>query len=71
MTLIRTAREWLALKIAPWLYVPYREDRDEAFRDLAEVAYLSRDAVWTSPRTLVATALREAGRGKTTHTKEQ
>ena len=56
------AREWLALKIAPWLYVPYREDREEAFRDLAEVAYLSRDAVWTSPRTLVAKALEEARR---------
>lgn len=53
-------REWLALKIAPWLYVPYREDREEAFRDLAEVAYGSRDAIWTSPRTLVDVALREA-----------
>lgn len=52
-------REWLALKIAPWLFVPYREDREEAFRDLAEVAYGSRDAIWTSPRTLVCTALRK------------
>jgi hypothetical protein len=57
-----TKREWVALKIAPSLYVPYREDREEAFRDLAEVAYLSRDAVWTSPRTLVKAALREAAR---------
>lgn len=55
-------RERVALAVAPWLYVPYREDREEAFRDLAEIAYLSRDAVWTSPRTLVRTALEEAGR---------
>lgn len=52
-------REWLALRIAPWLYVPYREEREEAFRELAEVAYGSRDAIWTSPTTLVRTALRE------------
>ena len=62
MAVLRRGREWLALRIAPWLYVPYREDREEAFRDLAEVAYLSRDAVWTSPRTLVKTALAEASR---------
>jgi len=55
-------REWLALKIAPWLYVPYREAREEAFRDLAEVAYGSRDAIWTSPRVLVDVALRERRR---------
>ncbi len=55
-------REWLAFKIAPWVYVPHREEREEAFRDLAEIAYLSRDAVWTSPRVLVRTALREARR---------
>lgn len=59
----RVLREWFALKIAPWLYVPYRQEREEAFRDLAEVAYTSRDAIWTSPRTLVAVALREARRG--------
>lgn len=53
-------REWLAYRIAPWTYVPYREAREEAFRDLAEVAYGSRDAIWTSPRTLVSSALREA-----------
>lgn len=50
-------RSWLALKIAPWLFVPRREERDEAFKMLAEVAYGSRDAVWTSPQTLVRTAL--------------
>jgi hypothetical protein len=50
-------REWLAYRIAPWVYVPYREEREQAFRDLAKVAYLSRDAVWTSPRTLVKAAL--------------
>lgn len=50
-------REWLAYKIAPWVYVPNREAREEAFRDLAEVAYGSRDAVWTSPRVLVHSAL--------------
>jgi len=55
-------REWLAFKIAPWVYVPHREEREEAFRDLAEIAYLSRDAIWTSPRVLVQTALREARR---------
>lgn len=55
-------REWLAYKIAPWVYVPYREDREEAFRDLAEVAYGSREAVWTSPRVLVKTALEYARR---------
>lgn len=55
-------RERIALWIAPSLYVPYREDREEAFRDLAEIAYLSRDAIWTSPRTLVRTALAEAAR---------
>ena len=53
-------REWLAYKIAPWVYVPYREDREEAFRDLAEVAYGSREAVWTSPRVLVKSALESA-----------
>ena len=57
---MRCLREWLAFEIAPWVYVPYREEREEAFRDLAEVGYMSRDAIWTSPRTLVAVALREA-----------
>lgn len=52
-------REWIALKIAPWLFVPYRTEREEAFRDLAAVAYESRDAIWTSPRVLVKTALRK------------
>jgi hypothetical protein len=59
---MKAFRERLALWIAPWLYVPYRDDREEAFKDLAEVAYLSRDAVWTSPRVLVRTALAEASR---------
>jgi hypothetical protein len=57
-----TLRERIALRIAPSLYVPYRHDRDEAFKDLAEIAYLSRDAVWTSPRVLVKTALAEHAR---------
>lgn len=57
--MIKRLRERLALWVAPWLYVPYPEARDEAFRDLALVAYGSRDAVWTSPTTLVKTALRE------------
>lgn len=51
-------REWVALKIAPWLFVPYAKEREEAFRDLAEVAYGSRDAIWTSPRVLVDVALK-------------
>jgi hypothetical protein len=55
-----TLREKIALRIAPWLYVPYREDREEAFKDLAEVAYGSREAVWTSPRVLVKSALNHA-----------
>jgi hypothetical protein len=59
---MRALRERLALWLAPWLYVPHREEREEAFRDLAEVAYLSRDAPWTSPRVLVKTALQVAGR---------
>lgn len=59
---MKRLRERLAYKIAPWVYVPYREDREEAFRDLAEVAYGSRDAAWTSPGVLVKTALREARR---------
>lgn len=40
------------------LEVPDRAaEREEAFRDLAEVAYGDREAVWTSPRTLVKAAL--------------
>jgi len=59
-------REWLAFRIAPWVYVPYREEREEAFRDLAEIAYGSRDAIWTSPRVLVSVALRhEAEQART------
>jgi hypothetical protein len=54
---MRRFREWLAFKIAPWTFVPYREEREEAFKDLAEVAYKSREAVWTSPRVLVKSAL--------------
>jgi hypothetical protein len=57
-------RERIALRIAPWLYLPYREDREEAFRDLAEAAYGDRDVVWTSPRVLVKTALRRAAAGQ-------
>lgn len=59
----RGLRERVALWIAPWLYVPYPEAREDAFRELALVAYGSRDAVWTSPTVLVKTALREARRG--------
>lgn len=59
---MKRLREQLALRIAPWLHVPYREEREEALRDLAEIAYLSRDAVWTSPRVLVHCALTEASR---------
>lgn len=59
---MRAVRERLALWLAPWLYVPHREDREEAFRMLAEVAYGSRDAVWTSPRVLVRTALDQSWR---------
>lgn len=50
-------RNWLALKIAPWLFVPYPEHREEAFKMLAHVAYGSRDAVWTSPTTLARVAM--------------
>lgn len=57
-------RERIALWLAPWLYVPYREDREEAFKTLAEVAYLSRDAAWTSPCVLVKTALEQARIGR-------
>lgn len=60
-----SCREWIALKIAPWLFVPYREDREEAFKMLAEVAYGSRDAVWTSPTVLAECALEYAA-GKRT-----
>ncbi len=55
---MRLFREWLAFKIAPWTFVPYREEREEAFKDLAEVAYGSREAIWTSPGVLVREALR-------------
>jgi hypothetical protein len=37
-------------------------ERDEAFRDLAEVAYGDRDAVWSSPRTLVRVAMEKAAK---------
>lgn len=57
-------REWVAFKVAPWVYVPHRHQRDEAFRDLAEIAYGSRDAIWTSPRTLVHTALQHERHAK-------
>ena len=56
----RRLREALALRIAPWLFVPYREEREEAFRALATVAYGSPDAAWTSPRVLVEVALENA-----------
>lgn len=36
------------------------EQLDEALHDLAEVAYGARDAIWTSPRTLVKAALTQA-----------
>lgn len=61
---VRDVRQRVALWIAPWLFVPYPEAREEAFRELALVAYGSRDAVWTSPTTLVRTALREARNGR-------
>lgn len=57
MSALTRLREWIAFKIAPWVYVPYREAREDAFRELAHVAYGSRDAVWASPMTLVKTAL--------------
>jgi hypothetical protein len=60
MTIINRLRERLAYLIAPWVEIPYREDREEAFRDLAEIAYGRRDAIWTSPRVLVKTAIRES-----------
>lgn len=59
---MKRVREAVALWLAPWLFVPYREDREEAFRILAEVAYGSRDAVWTSPGVLVRCALEHAAR---------
>ncbi len=46
---LRAARERVALWLAPWLYVSYPEAREDASRELAFVAYGSRDAVWTSP----------------------
>lgn len=51
-------REWLAFLIAPWLRVRYSEHYDRALGDLAEVAYGSREAIWTSSTTLVDVALR-------------
>lgn len=63
-SLIAALRERIALWVAPWLFVPHRDAREEAFRDLAEVAYGRRDAIWTSPRTLVYAALREARLGR-------
>jgi hypothetical protein len=33
-------------------------ERDQAFKDLAKIAYGSRDAAWTSPTTLVTNVLR-------------
>ncbi len=56
---VRELREWIAFKIAPWVYVPHRNERDEAFKRLAEIAYGSRDAIWTSPKVLVKVALEE------------
>ena len=40
----------------------YPEAAAEAWKDLAEIAYGSRDAVWTSHRTLVRAALEVYGR---------
>lgn len=57
---LRSFRERVAFAIAPWVYVPHREEREEAFKMLAEVAYGSRDAVWTSPKVLVKSALEYA-----------
>jgi hypothetical protein len=54
----RRFREWLAYRIAPWTFVPYREEREEAFRWLAGIAYGSPDAAWTSPRVLAESAVR-------------
>jgi hypothetical protein len=62
---VRRVRERVALWLAPWLYVPYREEREEAFGMLSTVAYGSREAVWTSPRVLVFRALAvERARGR-------
>lgn len=59
-------REWLALRIAPWLGRRYEREWEEALGTLAEIAYGSRKAVWTSPRVLVKAALEET-RFRSTH----
>lgn len=46
---------------------PRRPDDEEAFAILADYAYGSADAVWTSPTVLVQTALTKA-RGRTPRT---
>lgn len=61
---LQILRERIAFWIAPWLQRRYSEQYDRAFADLAEVAYGKRDAIWTSPTTLVHVALREARMGR-------
>jgi hypothetical protein len=51
-------REALALRMAPWLY--RAPDLDDALSTLSALAYGSPDAVWTSHRVLVRTALEVA-----------
>lgn len=58
--MISRLRKKVALWICPDLYVPYAYDREEAFKDLAEAAWGDRETVWTSPRALVAAALKKA-----------
>jgi len=38
---IRRFREWLALRIAPWLYVPYPREREQAFQPRTGTSTLS------------------------------
>lgn len=64
MTRLVRLRERVAYTVAPWVWVPYREEREEAFKQLAEVAYGSRTAVWTSPTVLVRSALQHARLGR-------
>jgi hypothetical protein len=64
-------RNWLALRLAPWLYLPRgglgnaarAEQLEQALDDLAVSAY-GTSKYWSSHRTLVASALRNAKDGK-------
>jgi hypothetical protein len=69
---VKRWREALALRLAPWLgyHGPTQDpelaakahDRQEALETLAEVAYGSRRAAWTSHQVLVSVALEQARR---------